>query len=150
MARLLSVLIVLSVAVSVYCDVYMHNPRGNNDRLNEQSDRQNANRLFRSENNAAGGYCWGPSLSYYAGSKLSIEWTNQHGCGNPNLNCNLVIQYMCNDNVNGDPNNFVRDGTTTGTITTDPTTSQQLDTKGNYVFGMNENYYLCQLFYQTA
>ena len=34
-------------------------------------------------------------------SKVQLEWTNQHGCGgneddNPHkLNCNLVIQYMC-------------------------------------------------------
>ena len=39
------------------CDVYMNNPRGSNNKLNEQSNnRQNANRLFDSQNNAAGGY----------------------------------------------------------------------------------------------
>ena len=38
-----------------------------------------------------------------ADSKLTIEWTNQHGCGgneddDPNkLNCNIVIQYMVSD-----------------------------------------------------
>ena len=41
----------------------------------------------------------GPS----ADTKLTIEWTNQHGCGgNENndphkLNCNMVIQYMVQD-----------------------------------------------------
>lgn len=41
----------------------------------------------------------GPSAS----SSLTIEWTNQHGCGgnedsDPHkLNCNIVIQYMVSD-----------------------------------------------------
>ena len=42
---------------TVYSDVYLHNPRGNNNRCDERSnDRNNANRLFDSQNNAAGGY----------------------------------------------------------------------------------------------
>jgi len=38
-------------------------------------------------------------------SYLSIEWTNQHGCGgnedtNPQKqNCQLVLQYMCQKDV---------------------------------------------------
>lgn len=49
-------------------------------RLNEANgNRNNANRLFNSQNNAAGGYCWGPAMSYYEGSQLTVEWTNQHG-----------------------------------------------------------------------
>lgn len=114
-------------------DIYMQNPRGNNDRLNENGDRNNANRLFDSQNNARGGYCWGPELSYYEGpslplsssslhpflpspvayptlplslnvclgSILSIEWTNQHSCGNDNTKCQLIIQYMCSDDSEG-------------------------------------------------
>lgn len=36
-------------------------------------------------------------------SVLRVEWTNQHGCGgnedtDPHkLNCNLVMQFMCQD-----------------------------------------------------
>ena len=26
---------------------------------------------------------------------LRIEWTNQHGCGDGDLNCNIVLQYKC-------------------------------------------------------
>ena len=27
---------------------------------------------------------------------MTVEWTNQHGCGgNANVNCNVVLQYMC-------------------------------------------------------
>ncbi len=49
----------------------MQNPRGCNDRLNENGDRQNDKRLFNSENNARGGYCWGPELSFYEGKCCS-------------------------------------------------------------------------------
>ena len=31
-------------------------------------------------------------------SRLTIEWTNQHGCGHGDLDCNIVLQYMCQDN----------------------------------------------------
>ena len=38
-----------------------------------------------------------------AASKMTIEWTNQHGCGgnedsDPHkVNCNIVLQYMVSD-----------------------------------------------------
>jgi len=25
--------------------------------------------------------------------------TNQHSCQNPNANCDLILQYMCDDNL---------------------------------------------------
>lgn len=31
-------------------------------------------------------------------SHLVIEWTNQHGCGHGDLDCNIVLQYMCQGN----------------------------------------------------
>ena len=30
-------------------------------------------------------------------SLLTIEWTNQHGCNDRDLNCNFVLQYRCQD-----------------------------------------------------
>lgn len=44
----------LLVAVELVAgDVYLHTPRGSNDRVCERNDaRQNGNRLFDSENNA--------------------------------------------------------------------------------------------------
>ncbi len=38
-------------------------------------------------------------MKFYSGSKLSLEWTNQHGCGvgHPKSRCELVLQYMCDD-----------------------------------------------------
>jgi hypothetical protein len=32
-------------------------------------------------------------------SLLTIEWTNQHGCGDRDLNCNFVLQYRCQDDT---------------------------------------------------
>jgi len=98
--------VVLSALVATVCaDVYMHHPRGSNDRCDELSnDRNNGNRLFRSDNNAAGGYAWADrELEYYAGTSLHIEWMSQHACGQggtgePLLaHCENVIQVGCQD-----------------------------------------------------
>ena len=49
-AKMKFILLVLSALVAVQGDVYMHNPRGSNNRLNEQSaNRNNANRVFDSQ-----------------------------------------------------------------------------------------------------
>ena len=58
MARtFLTLLVACSCVELVLCDVYMHNPRGSNDRNCERNaNRDNGNRLFNSQNNAAGGY----------------------------------------------------------------------------------------------
>jgi len=123
-------------------DLYMQNPRGSNDRLNEaNTDRDNANRLFDSQNNAKGGYCYGPAMSFYEGSLLMIEWTSQHGCGNSKLYCNMVIQYMCS-NSDAPDTQLVRDGSTTNTIPDDPTGPTQRNTNANndLTFGMHETW----------
>lgn len=134
MVKSMRLILVLSVMLfsSVFADMYLQTPRGCNDRLNEpNADRQNANRLFDSENNARGGYCWGPAMKYYEGSILPIEWTAQHGCGGPHVSCNEIIQYMC------DPS--IRDGTETTTIPDDANTYND-QTNGVYKYGMNEGY----------
>jgi len=49
--------IILFLVLSAQADVYLHNPRGANNRLNEKSaNRNNANRLMDSQNNNRGGY----------------------------------------------------------------------------------------------
>jgi len=119
-------LLLLSLSLLVAGDMYMHNPPGSNDRNNEaNTNRNNANRLFDSQNNAKGGYCRGPKMSFYVGSRLTIEWTNQHGCGEnqDKAKCDVIIQYMCSNT-----HDEIRDGTTTNTIPDDPTQSQQLIT----------------------
>jgi hypothetical protein len=143
-----AVFVFLLVIATVLADLYMQNPRGSNDRLNEaNTNRNNGNRLFDSQNNAKGGYCWGPSMTFYEGSLLTIEWTNQHGCGsNPKLQCNLVIQYMCSG-LSGGPYQTVRDGETTDTITANAAGPTALGADGGYLYGMHEplQYYLdCQ------
>lgn len=135
-----------TILAIIYCvtlvagDIYMQNPRGSNDRLNEANEnRNNGNRLFDSQNNAKGGYCVGPAMNFYAGSLLSIEWTSQHGCGNPNLYCNVVIQYLCS-NSDAAPTLRVRDGTTTNTIPDNAAASAETDANGNLRFGMHETF----------
>jgi len=131
----------LAVAVA---DLYMHNPRGSNDRLNEaNTNRNNGNRLFDSQNNAKGGYCIGPKMTYYEGSQLTVEWTNQHGCGsNPKMQCNLVIQYMCGQTTDGALTQ-IRDGTTTDTIPDTVQGAETLDTAVTppvYLYEIHESY----------
>lgn len=91
-------------------DVYLHNPMGGNNRCDERdNNRINANRLFDSQNNAAGGYsvhCSRPdsnevpincySSEYYTDTIIPVTWSSQHNCGDNN-NCNFVIQYACDD-----------------------------------------------------
>jgi len=133
-----SLAIFLCLLTYALCDLYMQNPRGSNDRLDEaNTNRNNANRLFDSQNNAKGGYCVGPQMEFYEGSLLSVEWTNQHGCGsNPKMVCNVVLQYMCTTS-DADPTAQVRDGTTTDTI---PATQAGATdtTNGVLTYGMHE------------
>merc|ERR1719359_2406134 len=79
-------------------DVYMNHPRGSNNKMTEQNNNaQNQNRLFDSQNNAAGGYLIGDKcvpncktgnnydatkagaqegqMYFYHTSELWVEWT---------------------------------------------------------------------------
>jgi hypothetical protein len=134
-------IVFLAIVAIVFADIYMHNPRGSNDRLNENNvNRNNANRLYDSQNNAKGGYCYGPAMTFYERSLLMVEWTVQHGCGaNPKLYCNFVIQYMCG-RTSDDDMTRIRDGSTTNTIPDDPNGPLQKETNGDYTFGMHESY----------
>jgi len=127
--------LVCALALSLFphalADIYMHNPRGSNDRNCERNvNRNNGNRLFDSQNNAKGGYACPRAVGdetvqnedgiaqvaqfrqdkkiyFYEGSYLPIEWTNQHGCGlNSKANCEIVIQYMCEDTADPQVDNF--------------------------------------------
>lgn len=120
---------VLAVLIGMCsADVYMHNMRGSNNRLHGAGTNVGNNkRLFDSQNNDKGGYNQGYIISsfltafhssryfssymyYYAGSHLTLEWTNQHGAGaNPNVHSEIIIQYLCDDTAPG-----VRDGTLIG------------------------------------
>ncbi|XP_013392122.1 protein DD3-3 [Lingula anatina] len=129
----------LLAVACVSADIYMHNPRGSNNRLNERSaNRANGNRAFDSQNNNRGGYNVGDAtdeaaqneaqqyqMKFFqsganAASHLTVEWTNQHGCGgneddDPHkVNCNIVIQYMCQPaEFEGNAKDRLRDGLNT-------------------------------------
>ncbi|XP_072025682.1 protein DD3-3-like [Amphiura filiformis] len=122
----------LMCMVGIHGDMYMHNPRGSNNRLDEAGrERNNGNRMFDSQNNNRGGYNVG-SLAYMAGSVLPIEWTNQHSCGDPNAHCEIIIQYMCGD--------WVRDGASTSTIPENPAQCYNYDCNRDIRYGMHETY----------
>eukprot|EP00754_Rhynchopus_humris_P041650 Rhum_TRINITY_DN25199_c0_g1::Rhum_TRINITY_DN25199_c0_g1_i1::g.181198::m.181198 len=145
-------LVVLLVGC-VHGDIFLHNPMGSNNKLFERSNSvKNDARLFNSQNNEKGGYQVGDScepacrdgaangdyneaqvgsadghLEFYEGSQLLIEWTAQHGCDTPGVNCQIILQYMCDETL--------RDGHTTDTI---PENDSAAD--DNTYFGMHENY----------
>ena len=62
----------------------------------------------------------------------NCQRTNQHGCGNEWNNCEIVLQYMCSDNI--------RDGTTTNTIPDQPSNCLNNDCNRDIRFGMHEDY----------
>ena len=86
-------------------EVFLHNPPGSNNRLDEGGGtRNNHNRLFDSQNHPKGGYGYGGSavnkaapLKYMEGSTLSVEWTTSQGCGSNDAECQVILQYTCND-----------------------------------------------------
>ena len=41
---------------------------------------------------------------------LPIEWTNQHGCGHGDLNCNIVLQYKCQPTTITEKHRMMRNG----------------------------------------
>jgi hypothetical protein len=126
--QLLFCSIIFAILNPIFSDIYMHNPRGTNNRHNEANpERNNANLNFDSENNNRGGYNVGDdgAIFYYAKSILPIQWTNQHSCNDVNSDCTLILQYTCD--------NSLRDGQGTTTI---PVT---LADEGNPQYRLTEN-----------
>jgi len=113
------VLFGLFAPLAVLADVYMHFPKGSNNRNREKNgNRNNANRLFDSQNNGNGGYQWtghphtrgsADPLTYFSDTEMDIIWTHQHACNSNSTHCTIVLQMMCDDMVPG-----VRDGYPTG------------------------------------
>ena len=75
-------------------------------------------------------------------STLLLEWTNQHGCGgNENtdphkLNCNHVIQYMCQPQQGGptDDRDKLRNGANTNTQDFSPLNNARVSLTINILF----------------
>jgi len=116
-------LLLLLLLCACNADIYMHSMRGSNNRLDEAGRaRQNANRMFDSQNNERGGYNVG-SLYFYEGSIVNLEWTAQHSCGpHAKAGCQMILQYTCEDQTPG-----LRDGTTTTTIPENKEESAQIE-----------------------
>lgn len=144
MNKNISLLLLLIVSL-VSADLYLHNPRGSNDRNCERNtNRNNGNRLFDSQNNDKGGYACPLPVSdtalpddqymyYYEGSKLALEWTSQHGCGSGDTSyCTMILQYMCEDQNPG-----LRDGTPT-TFQDSATNRMDAGSEKNTNFGYHE------------
>jgi len=142
MKQIFVVAILLSFIVCVLGDCYLQHPPGSNDRNDEQNtNRDNGNHLFDSQNNAKGGYCRGPMLKYYAGSNLYVTWTNQHGCGgNPNVWCNVILQYICGIGSPNDLTTYIRDGSVTDTIPNNIGAASVTDPNGEPTYALHETF----------
>lgn len=117
----------------VHGDMYLQSLRGSNNRLDEANrERNNANRVFDSQNNNRGGYNVG-KLNLYEGETVPIAWTNQHGCNSYDTkHCEVLVQIMC------DP--LIRDGTTTERIPTNPAQCQNFNCDLDVKYGRHESY----------
>jgi hypothetical protein len=131
MMKFATVLVIAALLALSNADLYLHNPRGWNDRCDEKSnDRDNDQRGWNSNNDAAGGYsyCDG-EMHFYEGSTLHVEWYSQHSCGNgakvtndPTnpymVTCQHVLQLGCDwtlqTMVISDPSYLFTDGISLG------------------------------------
>jgi len=102
----------LALAARAACgSVFLHTPRGSNNRLDEGSGTvSNQARLFNSQSHPKGGYGYGGSavnpaapLKFMEGSTLSIEWTSGQGCGSNDAECQVILQYMCHSGATTPP-----------------------------------------------
>jgi len=127
---------------TVQADMYLQSVRGSNNRLDEANrERNNANRLFDSQNNDRGGYNVG-KLNYYVTEKVPVSWTNQHGCGSEDVkHCEIILQALC------DP--LARDGTTTQRIPENPANCRNFNCDTDVKFGRHESYEYYQTCKQT-
>ena len=97
---------------------------------------------------------YGSGPKWNEDSRLLVEWTNQHGCGDTEskVECNIVIQYMCQSNgthddyPRGDDDDeedveertlYLRDGTSTDTQKYTPPIKGE---NTRYISRMERNY----------
>jgi len=120
-------------------DMYLQSIRGSNNRLDEANrERNNANRLFDSQNNNRGGYNVG-KINLYETETLPLAWTNQHGCNSDDTkHCEVTVQIMCDE--------LLRDGTTTERIPTNNAQCRNFNCDLDVRYGRHESY----AFYRTC
>lgn len=136
----MQVLLLLALTfLTANADLYIQNLRGSNNRLDEANrERNNANRMFDSQNNDRGGYNVG-KLNVYESEEVPLSITLQHGCGTKDVkHCDVIVQALC------DP--MARDGTTTQRIPENPANCRNFNCDTDVKFGRHESYE----FYQTC
>ena len=78
-------------------------------------------------------------------SYLTVEWTNQHGCGgnedtDPHkLNCNIVLQYMCQPDDRPKDKDQLRNGQDTNTQAYSDNGRKDKETEAQYTSRKNNN-----------
>jgi hypothetical protein len=140
-------LTLLLLLPAVFGDIFLHNPRGSNNKFSDDNENiANQERLFKSRNPNKGGYnspaSRDASMKYFVGSVLPIEWTINQGCGSnsvgggpSSVRCNIVLQYMCSD--------ALRDGNTDNSVKYNDegeSAMMKTDSGVGYMYGMHENY----------
>merc|ERR1712065_71779 len=89
-----AVIVVFALVASAYADVYMHNPRGGNNRVDDANNAP-ANRLFDSQNNNQAGYNSGEE-------GVNMKYSNWLECRTRDRNEGLFI---ADQNVGGQARN---------------------------------------------
>lgn len=76
-----------------------------------------------------------PKLYFYEDSKLRIEWTHSHGCGNDprGAQCNIVLQYACEDTLEDDCG-LPDSGQTCGPRDGRPITNHDVNDRGDAIY----------------
>jgi hypothetical protein len=114
------VLLIVVLFGSSCVAVFLHNPRGSNNRLDERGMRQNDQRLFNSQNNAAGGYginALDEQMVHFEGSELTVSFSTQPTlCTGEDNSCTAVLQMLCGS-TDAPAASLIRDGLTTDEIT---------------------------------
>ena len=81
-------------------------------RRSGSTNRQNANRLFNTQNNAAGGYgvnTYDEPMAFFAGSELLLQWTTRDNGECEFAHCDYIVQYMCGSS-DAAASDLIRDG----------------------------------------
>merc|ERR1711976_1002077 len=82
--REMKLIAIVLMSALVSGDIYIHVPRGSNNRIREQSaERNNANRLFDSQNNNRGGYNVGDKTSQSSGNNEENQYRMKYFMSGP-------------------------------------------------------------------
>eukprot|EP01048_Picozoa_sp_COSAG05_P006825 COSAG05_NODE_461_length_9571_cov_14.935283_1_plen_734_part_00 len=93
-------LLILGLCAYAHADVYMHAPRGSNNRVNEQNtNRNNNNRLFDSQNNNKGGYSVGVDAADYTAKGAAIPPQGPVMNGNPTAGITVKTLGFADNNL---------------------------------------------------